>query len=66
MVPGLEASLVKKTQQGRVTDEHLAELESWAKRHKKPWTMGISSHVVAAMIEEIKEARHKGGPREGE
>jgi hypothetical protein len=56
---------VKRTEGGRVTDEHLAELEADANRYPKPWTMGVGSHVMAALIRELRElraSRDQGAP----
>ena len=49
----------KKTENGRITDDHLSELEEAANRYPKPWLMGVSSHVMAALIRELKELRTK-------
>lgn len=49
---------MKATEQGRVTPEMLDELERWGgDRDRKPWTMGVSSHVVAALVAEVREYR---------
>ena len=48
---------MKRTENGRVTDEHLDELEATATRYAQPWSMGISSHVLAALIAEVREHR---------
>lgn len=49
---------MKATEQGRVTPEMLDELERWGGNgDRKPWTMGVSSHVVAALVAEVREYR---------
>ena len=44
---------------GKVSDEYLAQLEEIANRHPKPWTMGIGSKVLAALIKELRELRER-------
>jgi hypothetical protein len=48
---------VKYTEGGRVTEEWLAELEEAAGRWPRPWTMGVGSYVMKALIEELRELR---------
>lgn len=48
---------MKRTEKGRVTAEQLDALEAAASEHPKPWTMGISSHVLAALVAEVREHR---------
>lgn len=55
---------MKATEGGRVTPEQLDELDHWANRHPRPWTMGVSNYVVAAMVAEIRE--HRAEAREGD
>lgn len=52
---------MKATEGGRVTAEQLDDLEATANRHPRPWTMGVSSHVVAALVAEIREHRAEAG-----
>jgi hypothetical protein len=49
-----------RTRGGRVTEEHLAELEEWAGRYPRPWTVGVGSYVLAALVAEVREARATG------
>jgi len=44
---------------GKVSEEHLAQLEETANRYPKPWTMGIGSKVLAALIKELRELRER-------
>jgi hypothetical protein len=53
---------MKRTEQGRVTEEQLAELEEAAGRYSKPWTMGVGSYVMAALIRELRELRGDDKP----
>jgi hypothetical protein len=48
---------MKRTENGRVTDKFLAVLKADSTRWPKPWNMGISSHVLAALVTEVEEAR---------
>lgn len=49
---------VKWTEHGRVTEEGLSELNHWAHLHDpRPWNMGVGSHVIAALVDEVREHR---------
>ena len=50
-----------KIRAGKVTDEHLATLEEAANRYPQPWPMGVSSHVMAALIRELRDLRARVG-----
>lgn len=46
-----------QVERGRVTDEFLARLAAWSGKQRRPWTMGVSSHVVAALVAEVRAGR---------
>jgi hypothetical protein len=48
---------VRYTEGGRVTEEWLVQLEEAAGRWPRPWTMGVGSYVMKALIEELRELR---------
>lgn len=50
---------MQHTSKGRITEEALADLEAWANKYPKPWTMGVSSYAMKAIIAELRELREK-------
>ena len=55
---------MRQTSRGRVTEEHLAYLEEWAGRYPRPWTMGVSTAVMTALITELRALRAQVRERE--
>lgn len=53
---------MKKTSDGKVTEEYLTQLEQSSTKYPRPWQMGVSSHVMAALVRELRELR-KQRPR---
>lgn len=45
------------TVKGRVTEEELDRLSEVSHRWPRPWTVGVASYTLAALVEEVQEYR---------